>query len=172
MNYGRRVCDIVQETGIKTIPIEKKCKKAKWLSGEALQIADGKPQWGEVFRVTLHLGRKLCGFEKNEAHGRSGEKTEIRKGTSNSIGVGGTVVRSKKQLLHLLKVRRCMAHVPGEEARRSTLAAAKRGTGELGRDRNREGAQPCQCRERKRESVPNRAKALPPSLASDRKSVV
>ena len=29
----------VQETGIKTIPMEKKCKKAKWLSGEALQIA-------------------------------------------------------------------------------------------------------------------------------------
>ena len=33
------VCDIVQETGIKTIPMEKKCRKAKWLSGEALQIA-------------------------------------------------------------------------------------------------------------------------------------
>ena len=33
------VCDIVQQTGIKTIPMEKKCKKAKWLSGEALQIA-------------------------------------------------------------------------------------------------------------------------------------
>ena len=33
------VCDIVQETGIKTIPMEKKCKQAKWLSGEALQIA-------------------------------------------------------------------------------------------------------------------------------------
>ena len=33
------VCDIVQETGIKIIPMEKKCKKAKWLSGEALQIA-------------------------------------------------------------------------------------------------------------------------------------
>ena len=33
------VCDIVLETGIKTIPMEKKCKKAKWLSGEALQIA-------------------------------------------------------------------------------------------------------------------------------------
>ena len=31
--------DIVQETGIKTIPMEKKCKKAKWLSGEALQRA-------------------------------------------------------------------------------------------------------------------------------------
>ena len=33
------VCDIVQETGNKTIPMEKKCKKAKWLSEEALQIA-------------------------------------------------------------------------------------------------------------------------------------
>ena len=33
------VCDIVQETGIKTIPMEKKCKKAKWLSEEALRIA-------------------------------------------------------------------------------------------------------------------------------------
>ena len=33
------VRDIVQETGIKTIPMKKKCKKAKWLSGEALQIA-------------------------------------------------------------------------------------------------------------------------------------
>ena len=33
------VCDIVQETEINTIPTEKKCKKAKWLSGEALEIA-------------------------------------------------------------------------------------------------------------------------------------
>ena len=33
------VHDIVQETGLKTIPMEKKCKKAKWLSEEALQIA-------------------------------------------------------------------------------------------------------------------------------------
>ena len=33
------VRDIVEKTGIKTIPMEKKCKKAKWLSGEALQIA-------------------------------------------------------------------------------------------------------------------------------------
>ena len=33
------VCDIVQETGIKTISMEKKCKKAKWLSEEALKIA-------------------------------------------------------------------------------------------------------------------------------------
>ena len=33
------VHDIIQETGIKTIPMKKKCKKAKWLSEEALQIA-------------------------------------------------------------------------------------------------------------------------------------
>ena len=34
------VCDIVQEAGIKTIPPKKKCKKAKWLSEESLQIAE------------------------------------------------------------------------------------------------------------------------------------
>ena len=34
-----KVRDIIEETGIKTIPMKKKCKKAKWLSGEALQIA-------------------------------------------------------------------------------------------------------------------------------------
>ena len=38
------VPDTVQETGIKTIPMEKKCKKAKWLSGEALQIAVKKSE--------------------------------------------------------------------------------------------------------------------------------
>ena len=36
------VCDIVQEAVIKTIPKKKKCKKAKWLSEEALQIAEKK----------------------------------------------------------------------------------------------------------------------------------
>ena len=39
MNYGWRFYYIVQETGITTIPKKKKCKKAKWLSEEALQIA-------------------------------------------------------------------------------------------------------------------------------------
>ena len=45
------VLDTVQETGIKTIPVEKKCKKAKWLPGEALQIAvkrrEAKSQGGK-----------------------------------------------------------------------------------------------------------------------------
>ena len=55
------VCDIVQETGIKTIPMEKKCKKAKWLSGEALQLAvkrrEAKSE-GEKERYT-HLNAEL-----------------------------------------------------------------------------------------------------------------
>ena len=55
------VCDTVQETGIKTIPMEKKCKKAKWLSGEALQIAvkrrDAKGK-GEKERYT-HLNTEF-----------------------------------------------------------------------------------------------------------------
>ena len=38
------VCDIVQEAVIKTIPKKKKCKKAKWLSKEALQIAEKKKE--------------------------------------------------------------------------------------------------------------------------------
>ena len=38
------VHDIVQETGIKTIPMEKKCRKAKWLSEDALQTAEKRRQ--------------------------------------------------------------------------------------------------------------------------------
>ena len=38
------VHDIVQETGIKTIPMEKKCKKAKWLSGEGKEIQPVHPK--------------------------------------------------------------------------------------------------------------------------------
>ena len=50
------VRDIVHQTGIKTIPMEKKCKKAKWLSGEALQIADKRREAkskGEKERYTI-----------------------------------------------------------------------------------------------------------------------
>ena len=51
------VCDIVQEAVIKTIPKKKKCKKAKWLPGEALQIAEKRREAkgkGEKQRYT-HL---------------------------------------------------------------------------------------------------------------------
>ena len=53
--------DIIQETGIKTIPMEKKCKKAKWLSREALQIAVKRKEVknkGEKKRYT-HLNAEL-----------------------------------------------------------------------------------------------------------------
>ena len=49
------VCDTVQEEGIKTIPKKKKCKKAKWLSEKALQIAEKRREAkskGEKERVT------------------------------------------------------------------------------------------------------------------------
>ena len=39
MNYGMRFVTLYRKTGIKTIPMKKKCKKARWLSEEALQIA-------------------------------------------------------------------------------------------------------------------------------------
>ena len=55
------VCDIAQETGIKTIPKKKKCKKAKWFSEEALQIAvkrrEAKSK-GEKKRYT-HLNAEI-----------------------------------------------------------------------------------------------------------------
>ena len=55
------VCDLVQETGIKTIPKKKKCTKAKWLSEEALQIAEKKRETkgkGEKERYT-HLNAEF-----------------------------------------------------------------------------------------------------------------
>ena len=55
------VRDIVQETGIKSIPMEKKCKKPKWLSEEALQIAEKRREVkgkGEKERYT-HLNAEF-----------------------------------------------------------------------------------------------------------------
>ena len=62
------VRDIVKETGTKTIPMEKKCKKAKWLSGEALQIAvkrrEAKSQ-GEKERYK-HLNKEFQRIVRGE----------------------------------------------------------------------------------------------------------
>ena len=62
------VCDIVQETGIKTIFMEKKCKKAKWLPKEALQIAverrEAKSK-GEKERYT-HLNAEFQKIARRE----------------------------------------------------------------------------------------------------------
>ena len=64
------VHDIAQETGIKTIPKKKKCKKAKWLSEEALQIAEkrrevkGKREKGRH----THLNAEFQRIEIGRAH--------------------------------------------------------------------------------------------------------
>ena len=61
------VRDIVQETGIKTIPMEKKCQKAKWLSEEALQIAEKREAKGkgEKERYT-HLNAEFQRIAKRD----------------------------------------------------------------------------------------------------------
>ena len=69
------VCDIVQETGIKTIRMEKKCKKAKWLSGEALQIAEKRREAkgkGEKERYT-HLNAEFQRIAKSHKKGFLGD---------------------------------------------------------------------------------------------------
>ena len=65
------VCDIVQETRIKTIPKKKKCKKAKWLYEEALQIAVRRREVkskGEKERYT-HLNAELQRIARREKKG-------------------------------------------------------------------------------------------------------
>ena len=59
-----KVRDIVQETGIKTIPMEKKCKKAKWLSEEAFQIAVKKKR-NKKQRRKGKIYPFECSFPKN-----------------------------------------------------------------------------------------------------------
>ena len=68
------VCDIVQETVIKTIPKKKKCKKVKWLSEEVLQIAEKRREAkgkGEKERYT-HLNAEF------QRRGRRDKKVFLR----------------------------------------------------------------------------------------------
>ena len=58
------LCDIVQESGIKTIPVEKKCKKAKWLSGEALQINSCEKKRGKKPRRKGKIKASECRVPK------------------------------------------------------------------------------------------------------------
>ena len=63
------VRDIVQETGIKTIPMEKKCKKAKWLSGEALQIAVTCQGLIQILNVvSINTSKKDLVIETDDLH--------------------------------------------------------------------------------------------------------
>ena len=76
------VCDIVQETGIKTILMEKKCKKAKWLSGEALHIAvkrrEAKSK-GEEERYT-HLNAEFQRIARRDKKASLNEQCKKKKG--------------------------------------------------------------------------------------------
>ena len=59
------VCDIVQEAVIKTIPKERKCKKAKWLSEEGLQMAEQRREAKEKERYT-HLNAEFQRIERRD----------------------------------------------------------------------------------------------------------
>ena len=80
------VHDIVQETGIKTTPKKKKCKKAKWLSGEALQIAVKRREVkskGEKERYS-HLNAELQRIARRDKAFLSYQCEEIEE--NNRIG--------------------------------------------------------------------------------------
>ena len=81
------VCNIVQEAVIKTIPKKKKCKKAKWLSEEALQIAKKRREVkgkGEKERYT-HLNEELQRIARRDKKAFPGDHcTEIEE--SNRMG--------------------------------------------------------------------------------------
>ena len=57
------VCDIIQESGIKIIPKEKKCKKSKWLSEQALQIAEKRREAKQRRKGKIHPFE--CRISKN-----------------------------------------------------------------------------------------------------------
>ena len=78
--------EIVQETGIKTIPMEKKCKKAKWLSEEALQIAAKRREAkskGEKERYT-HLNAEFQRIARRDKAFLSDQGKEIEE--NNRMG--------------------------------------------------------------------------------------
>ena len=86
------VCYIVQETGIKTIPMEKKCKKAKWLSGEALQIAvkskGEKERYKHLnveFQRIARRDKKEC--KEIEENNRMGKTRDLFKKIRNTKGI-------------------------------------------------------------------------------------
>ena len=93
------VCDILQETGIKTIPKKKKCKKAKWLSEEALQIAvkrRGAKSKGEKEKYK-HLNAEFQRIDKKaflsdqckeiEENNRMGKTSDLFKKIRDTKGI-------------------------------------------------------------------------------------
>ena len=98
------VHDILQETGIKTIPMEKKCKKAKWLSEEALQIAVKRREMkskGEKERYT-HLNVEFQRIARRDVKAfLSGQCKEIEE--NNRMGKTRDLfkkIRDRKGIFH------------------------------------------------------------------------
>ena len=93
------VPDILQETGIKTILMEKKCKKAKWLSGEALQIAvkrrEAKSK-GEKERYK-HLNAEFQRVARRDKKAVLSDKyKEIEESLEKTLMLGGIGGRSRR----------------------------------------------------------------------------
>ena len=91
------VHDIVQETGIKTIPMEKKCKKAKWLSGEALQIAVKRREVkskGKKARYN-HLNAEFQRIARRDKKAFLSDQCKERKG-NNKMRKPPSVISAKK----------------------------------------------------------------------------
>ena len=89
-----QVCDIVQETGIKTIPKKKKCKKAKWLSEEALQIAVKSK--GEKERY-IHLNAEFQGTARREKKAFLGDQCKETEG-NNRMGKTGDLFKKIRDI--------------------------------------------------------------------------
>ena len=102
MKIWNEVRDIVQETGIKTIPMEKKCKKAKWLSGEALQIAVKRREEknkGEKERYK-HLNAEFQRIARRDKKAFfSNQCKEIEE--KNRMAVQSKAKKSDKMYLHI-----------------------------------------------------------------------
>ena len=103
------VCDIVQETGIKTIPMEKKCRKTKWLSEEALQIAVKRSKKqrrkGKIFPLNTEFQRIARRDKKAflsdqckeiEENNRTGKTRELFKKIRDTKGTFHTKMGSIK----------------------------------------------------------------------------
>ena len=120
------VRDTVQETGIKTIPMEKKCKNAKWLSEEALQIAvkrrevkskrekEGYPHLNAVFQRIARTDKKAflsdqC--KEIEENNRKGKTRDLFKKIRDTKGTFHGMMGS-------IKDRNCMDLTEAEDIKR------------------------------------------------------
>ena len=121
------VCEIVQETGIKTILMEKQCKKVKWLSEEALQIAVKRREVKskgekEIYKHLKAEFQRIAGRDKKaflsdqckemEENNRMGKTRDLFKKIRNTKGTFHAKMGS-------IKDRNCMALTEAEDIKKS-----------------------------------------------------